>query len=122
MKKTLSRRVAIGAGLCAVLAVYVILARRTMPPAIQQPEARHASELVQKDGRWYRLGETNTFTGWMEDYYPGGALWSRCQISNGLLNGLSETWYTNGQMHVREQFKDGIASGQRQKWHENGKM
>jgi antitoxin component YwqK of YwqJK toxin-antitoxin module len=85
-------------------------------PAPEIP--RH--DLVQRDDRWYRSGETNPFTGRMVDYYPGGERLSRSQISNGLLNGVSETWYTNGQMHVRESFKDGLSDGLREKWYENG--
>jgi antitoxin component YwqK of YwqJK toxin-antitoxin module len=56
----------------------------------------------------------------MVDYYPGGSRLSRCQIYNGLLNGLSECWFTNGQLQVSEYFKDGVSNGPRQKWHENG--
>jgi antitoxin component YwqK of YwqJK toxin-antitoxin module len=56
----------------------------------------------------------------MVDYYPGGELRSRSQISNGFLNGVSEAWYINGQMQVREHFKDGVSHGQREKWYENG--
>src|SRR5258708_2534145 len=77
-------------------------------------------DLVQTDGRWYRSGETNPFTGWMVDSYPSGAPLSRSQMSNGLLNGVSEGWYTNGQMQVREHFKDNLSHGLREKWHENG--
>ena len=92
-------------------------ARQTTPPPPQDTLRR---DLAQNQGRWYRNGETDPFTGWIVDYYPGGALLSRCQISNGLLNGVSETWYTNGQVEVREHFKDGVSHGQREKWYENG--
>ena len=71
-------------------------------------------------GRWYQLPETNAFTGWMAEFYPGGSLQSRASVSKGLLNGVSEGWYTNGQMQVREHFKEGISHGLREKWHENG--
>ena len=76
--------------------------------------------MVQNEGRWYAVGETNPYTGWMLDFYPGGATLSRCQLTHGRLNGLSETWYTNGQLHVREYFIDGVSHGHREKWHPNG--
>lgn len=85
-----------------------------------QDTPRH--DLVQTDGRWYRIGQTNPFTGCMTDVYPGGELLSRSQISDGLLSGLSETWYTSGQMQVREHFRDGVSDGLREKWHENGEL
>ena len=91
-------------------------AKVTKAPALEV--SRH--DLMQTGGHWYRSGATNPFTGWMVDYYPGGALLSRSRISNGLLNGLSETWHTNSQMQVRESFKDGISDGLREKWYENG--
>src|ERR1043166_7098902 len=77
------------------------------------------SQLVQSNGHWYQVGQTNFFTGVLVDKYPNGLLLARSQISNGLLNGLSETWYTNRQLQVRENFKDGISDGLREKWHEN---
>jgi len=77
-------------------------------------------ELVQNGGRWCRKGDTNPFTGTMVDYYSGGGVRSRSEISEGLLNGVSEAWYTNGQTAVREHYKDGVADGLREKWHENG--
>src|SRR6266550_3254153 len=73
--------------------------------------------LTLRDGRWYRIGETNPFTGWMADYYPNGAPLFRSAVSNGLLNGVSEGWYTNGQVQIREFYKDNVADGLREKWH-----
>lgn len=105
---------------CVTGALWVFLRRplapKTTAPALETP--RH--DLAQNGGRWYRSGATYPFTGRMVDYYPGGVLLSRSQITNGLLNGVSEAWYTNGQIQVREHFKDGISHGRREKWHENG--
>jgi antitoxin component YwqK of YwqJK toxin-antitoxin module len=121
MKPNRKYKLAVAAvGLCLSVAIWVIGQRhwtKSRPlPAIES--ARR--DLVQKDGRWYRQGQTNPFTGFMIDHYSGGALLSRCQVSNGLLNGVSESWYTNGQMQVREHFKDGVSHGLREKWHEDG--
>ena len=100
-------------------ALFMWFRRPPAPITAHVPDTpRH--DLVQTDGRWYWNGQTNPFTGWMTDVYPGGELLSRSQISNGLLNGLSETWYTNGQMEVREHFKNGVSHGLREKWHLNG--
>jgi antitoxin component YwqK of YwqJK toxin-antitoxin module len=107
-------------GICVAGALWVIGARHwSKSSSVPVGEtARH--DLIQKDGRWYRHGQISPFTGFMVDRYPNGVLLSRCQVSNGLLNGVSECWYTNGQMQVREYFKDGVSNGQREKWHENG--
>jgi len=105
-------------GLVAVM--WIIMARQATKSHPGPPPETPRREMVQNAGLWYRQGQTNPFTGCMVDYYPNGALLSRCEISNGLPNGLSETWYTNGQIQVREHFKDGVSHGQREKWHENG--
>jgi antitoxin component YwqK of YwqJK toxin-antitoxin module len=109
-------------GTCVAGTIWVIGERhwtKSRPIPAKETARR---DLVQKDGRWYRQGQTNPFTGCMIDHYPGGALLSRCQVSNGLLNGVSECWYTNGQIQAREHFKDGVSNGQREKWHENGRL
>ncbi len=119
-RKHVAQLLAVVAGVCVLGALFVVPRRpptRGIPAPAQDTLRR---DLVQNDGRWYRGGETNPFTGWMSDHYPGGALLSRSQISNGLVHGLSEMWYTNGQMQVREHFKEGISHGLREKWHENG--
>ena len=102
------------------LALYIIHERHRPKhkPYLEIPRR----ELAQIEGRWHRSGETNPFTGVMIDFYPAGAVFSRSQISNGLLNGVSETWYTNGQMQVQENYLNGISNGPREKWHENGAL
>jgi antitoxin component YwqK of YwqJK toxin-antitoxin module len=109
-------------GLCVAGAIWIIGGRHWTKSSLLPAIETARRDLIQKDGRWYRQGQTGPFTGCMVDQYPGGALLSRCQVSNGLLNGVSECWYTNGQIQVREYFKDGVSNGQRQKWHENGKL
>jgi antitoxin component YwqK of YwqJK toxin-antitoxin module len=105
--------------LCAPVAVWVMAPHRTKPSPLPLHDTAR-KDLVQRDGRWYRQGQTNPFNGFMVDRYSNGTLFSRCQISNGLLNGVSESWYTNSQLQVREHFKDGVSHGQREKWYENG--
>jgi len=91
----------------------------TAPTMALAPEVLRQG-LALREGRWYRIGESNPFTGWMADYYANGAPLFRSAVSNGLLNGVSEGWYTNGQMQIRETYKDSVADGLREKWYENG--
>lgn len=91
---------------------------RTAPTVVDAEVLRQ--NLALRDGRWYRTGQTNPFTGCMADYYPNGARMFRAAVSNGLLNGVSEGWYTNGQVQIRETYKDSVADGLREKWYENG--
>jgi antitoxin component YwqK of YwqJK toxin-antitoxin module len=101
-------------------AALLFCGRRPVEHGPVAPAETARRDLIQVDGRWFRQGETNPFTGVMADYYPGGGRLSRCEIANGLPNGLTETWYTNGQIQVRENFKNGTSDGVREKWHENG--
>jgi len=103
-------------GLLAGL-VWIGVAYRARPVPMASVDRR---ELARRDGRWFRLTETNAFTGIMLDHFPNGALMARSMISNGLGNGVSETWYTNGQIQMRESFRNGISDGVRDKWYENG--
>lgn len=92
---------------------------RAKPSVVVAPEVLRR-DLALREGRWFRSGETNPFSGWMADYYPNGARLFRAGVSNGLLQGLSEGWHTNGQMQIREFYKASVADGLREKWYENG--
>jgi antitoxin component YwqK of YwqJK toxin-antitoxin module len=119
-QKTFKKLIPVLAVVCISALLWICLDRRQVPsarPVLNQTTTR---EMVQKYGRWYKIGETNCYTGLMVDHHPGGMLCSRSQISDGLLNGVSETWYTNGQMQAREYYKVGVSDGLREKWHENG--
>ncbi|MCI0535297.1 MAG: toxin-antitoxin system YwqK family antitoxin [Verrucomicrobiales bacterium] len=78
------------------------------------------SDLALRDGRLYRTGGSNAFTGLMIEHAADGSLRSRSSVSNGLLHGISEGWHTNGQLQVTEHFKAGVSHGLRTKWHPNG--
>jgi antitoxin component YwqK of YwqJK toxin-antitoxin module len=91
------------------------------PRKEEQSRELPRSDLVLREGRLYRIGSTNRFTGSMVEFYANHALKSRCAISNGLLHGLSEGWHTNGQLQVREEFKEGFSQGLRTKWYADGK-
>lgn len=79
-----------------------------------------ATEMARRDGLLYHGQQTQPFTGFMLEKYPGGALKSRSAIRDGVLDGLSEGWHTNGQTQVREFFKKGVSHGLRVKWYDRG--
>ena len=78
------------------------------------------ADLVMRGGRWHQTGDTNPFTGFLEEFYETGSLRSRSMVSNGLLHGLSEGWFTNGQLQVTEHFRTGVSHGPRTKWYVSG--
>lgn len=78
------------------------------------------SNLVVRQGRLHRVGQTTPFTGAMVELYPDGALKSRSMIAGGLLHGASEGWHPNGQLAVREHFRKGVSHGLREKWYADG--
>src|SRR5215813_9609592 len=93
---------------------------RTKPDPPPPEVLRRDLEL--HDGRWYRAGGTNPYTGWMTDEYPDGTPLFRSAVSNGMLNGLSQGWYTNGQIQIQEFFQNNLSHGLRQKWYANGRL
>jgi antitoxin component YwqK of YwqJK toxin-antitoxin module len=112
-----------GLAMIALVACVVLGVRRwrteTPPaPAVAVPLA----ELVLHEGRLVRTGDTNAFTGWMEEHHPGAGLKSRSWISAGRLDGVSEGWFTNGVLQVREHFVAGLSEGTVTRWHETGTM
>jgi antitoxin component YwqK of YwqJK toxin-antitoxin module len=99
-----------------VLAVFLSKPRRSDPGPVQLLR----SELVLRNGRLHRIGDTNHFSGIMIERYSDGMLRSRTVVLEGLLHGISEGWFTNGQLQVTEHFKHGVSHGARIKWHFNG--
>src|SRR6266567_1008116 len=90
-RRWLSRR-AVLAGLALALlcgACWVALrpVRTKRTEVVVAPDVLRQS-LTLREGHWYRIGETNPFTGSMADYYPNGAPLFRSAVSNGLLNGV----------------------------------
>ncbi len=88
---------------------------KTSPPEVPQ------SQLVLREGSWYRQGEDIPFTGVLVETYETGERKSRSEIAEGRLAGLSESWYTNGQPQRVEHFHAGVSHGLRTKWHPNGR-
>lgn len=78
------------------------------------------SQLVLREGAWYRQGEDTPFTGVLVESYETGERKSRSEIVEGRLDGLTESWYTNGQLQKVEHFRAGVSHGLRTKWHSNG--
>lgn len=112
-----------GLAMIALVACVVLGVRRwrteTPPaPAVAVPLA----ELVLHEGRLVRTGDTNAFTGWMEEHHSGAGLKSRSWISAGRLDGVSEGWFTNGVLQVREHFVAGVSEGTVTRWYETGTL
>jgi len=112
-----------GLALAALVACVVLGVRRwrtAEPPA--PAVTASLGELTLRDGRMIRTGETNPFTGWMEESYPGAGLKSRSWLAAGRLDGVSEGWFTNGVLQVREHFVAGVSEGTVTRWHVTGVM
>jgi antitoxin component YwqK of YwqJK toxin-antitoxin module len=101
--------------------VVLHLTRNESKPAVVVAEVSRR-DLALHDGRWYRVGGTNLYTGWMTDQYPDGTPLFRSAVSNGMFNGLSQGWYTNGQIQIQEFFQDNLSHGLRKKWYANGRL
>ncbi|MDX1951029.1 MAG: toxin-antitoxin system YwqK family antitoxin [Verrucomicrobiota bacterium] len=106
------------ATIVAILALVGLSAcsKKSAPPTVEIL----LTDLVQTNGRLFKIGDSNYFTGVMIEKFPDGQLKSRSSVSNGVLWGLSEGWHTNGQLQVRETFLDGKSEGLRSKWDFNG--
>lgn len=114
-----------GLALAALVACVVFGVRRwrTEAPSAPAPAVTVTlGELTFHEGRMVRTGETNAFTGWMEESYPGAGPKSRSWIAAGRLDGVSEGWFTNGVMQVREHFVAGLSEGTVTRWYETGAM
>jgi antitoxin component YwqK of YwqJK toxin-antitoxin module len=79
------------------------------------------SQLILRDGSWYRQGEATPFTGVMIETHQTGERKSRSEITKGRIEGRSERWYPNGQLQHLEHFRAGDSHGLRTKWHPNGR-
>src|ERR1043165_5530167 len=106
---------ALGGGVCGTFVGIV----RKHPMPIQKDQASPGSLLL-REGRWYRQGGGQPFTGILSDYYPDGTPKSRSVVSNGFLEGISEGWHTNGQKQLTEFYHGGVSHGLRTKWYASG--
>ncbi len=87
---------------------------------VPAPPQALLSELVRKDGRLHRAGESEPFTGVMLEHYPDGTLKSRSELVEGVLHGVSEGWHPNKVLQVREHFVAGVSHGARSRWYADG--
>jgi hypothetical protein len=108
----------------AIATLLVVITQTPPRPPTATPEPTVVevlrTELELRSARLHRVGETNTFNGWMVERYPDGSFRSRSAVTNGLLHGLSQGWHTNGQLQVSEYFKEGVSHGVRTKWSAGG--
>lgn len=103
--------VAIGVG-----ALAFVLWRKPVP----QPQAIQRSELQLRDGRLYRVGAKEPFTGLLFEPYDNTRRKVEIEIVRGKAHGISRGWFESGQMEVEEHFVGGVSSGPRRRWHPNG--
>lgn len=125
--RTASRRTRIGLFLGALVglaAAFWYLFPEPVPtpegmgvPAVAEVDK---SALERRDGRLYRQGDSDPFSGWMTETHPNGSLRSRSQVVNGQLHGLSEGWTAEGRLQVQEPFEHGRSHGIRTKWFPSG--
>lgn len=78
--------------------------------------------LEQRDGLYFKAGETVPFSGLMYDYYPDGQAKLRTPVVGGRLSGEAMGWYTNGAVELLEFFENGLPHGPRLCWHANGQL
>lgn len=114
-------RIGVALMITLALSAAVWIMRLGSQRADLKPVEAPRTELKLQNGRLYRLGSANSFSGLMIERYPDGALQSRTAVVEGLLQGLSEGWLTNGQLHVTEHFNGGVSHGLRTKWYPSGK-
>ncbi|MBI1840372.1 MAG: toxin-antitoxin system YwqK family antitoxin [Verrucomicrobia bacterium] len=124
ISRTRRRALNLIAALVAILIALLITIRRERAPSgsptSASPRSVARTNLVLVSGRLCLVGQTNGFTGLMEER-GDGFLRSRSVLSNGVLHGLSEGWHTNGQLQVREYFREGVSHGTRTKWYPEGR-
>ncbi len=104
----------------AALSIFTL--RPPEPPPPSTPLVVQRDFLTPREGRLWRAGQGQPFTGFMVEHYPDGVLKSRSAVSDGVLHGVSEGWYPNGGRQVREHFVLGVSHGLREKWHANGRL
>ena len=104
---------------CAVSVMFLFWPRAKQNPQCAVEETLPGS-LVLREGRWYRQGGIEPFTGILSDYYANGARKSRSTVTNGFLEGISEGWHTNGQKQISESYHAGVSHGMRTKWYDTG--
>lgn len=103
-----------------VLLVVTTVVFRSRPPAEPALPEITRSELVERDGRLHRPGETQPFSGWLVERYPDGRHRSRSRLVDGVLQGVSEGWHPDGTLQIREYYAAGVCEGLRTRWHTNG--
>jgi hypothetical protein len=63
------------------------------------------------DGLYYKIGESNVYTGEGLVYHPNGSKAQQGQIIDGKATGPWKQWHSNGQIHWEGSYKDGNRDG-----------
>ena len=111
--------------LAALAVVVVQVSLRELANAVateSAPAAVARFRLEQREGKFFRPGAADPFTGWVTDHFGGGGLKLRTALMAGKLHGESTGWFTNGVVELREQFLRGLPHGPRLTWHPGGQQ
>jgi antitoxin component YwqK of YwqJK toxin-antitoxin module len=103
----------------AVVLLLCLALPSSKPPPL--PDEEVPRELLSlRDGRLYREGAPEPFSGIMIELCEEGGRKSRSRLVDGLLEGLSEGWHPDGQLQVQEHFRAGVSHGTRVKYYPDG--
>jgi hypothetical protein len=110
----------LGLALCVGLADASIKALEVAESTVSPPHLVARFRLEKQEGRYFRRGSAEAFTGWLADYGTNGSMRARAGVVDGRLHGLSEGWATNGTLELREYFHRGLPHGPRITWYATG--
>ena len=79
------------------------------------------TQIEERNGLFYKLNETEPFTGTYNGSYPSGKMASEENYKDGKREGLRTDWFENGQKKEESNWKDGIQDGLTTLWYDDGK-
>ncbi len=82
--------------------------------------AKEVSELLENNGRMYKPGHEEPYTGKYVIYYESGQKRYEGNFVSGKMEGKQIKWHENGQMSYEANFKYGKQQGPYIFWYENG--
>ncbi len=83
-------------------------------------EAVEKESLQVRKHLYYRVNESEPYSGWVKEMYDSGQVQGLGQFKDGKPDGLLTAWAENGQRVLEATYKDGNLDGPWLKWYENG--
>ena len=83
-------------------------------------EAVEKESLQVRKHLYYRVNESEPYSGWVKEKYDSGQANTLMLFKDGKRDGPIVTWHENGQKKYEGTSKDGIGIGPATWWHENG--